>query len=367
MFSVSRLRRSVLWLALVAGFLATRASAQDPKTATLLQELAKGDPKEAWSTAAKLAKLGDDAIPDLVKELNSTNDNVRFGAARALLAIDPGKEEEAAGSLLALIGKKSADETLKQCAIDALVDEEMTGVGELLWKLGPDILDGHTKIKLYWAAWILDQEQRQAAKKELKAILKSDNPEFKYESALALADIEDYESVTPILEELALQQTDRGRRARLYLKMSQLTKYVELLSRAPTTHEASRPGAGEDNIMDEAIRVITDIHNEVAVQGWKKKELRSFLEENAVRGMLRALDPHSSLMTSEELELWTYDLNPTYSGIGSYVEMDEQDSRLILTQPMFGGPAYRAGLETGDKVIKIDGWEAHGKRTSPVD
>lgn len=114
------------------------------------------------------------------------------------------------------------------------------------------------------------------------------------------------------------------------------------------------------NIMEEAIDLVTENHNEVEAQGWKK-ELRSFLEENAVRGMLRALDPHSTLFTSEELEQWNYDLNPTYSGIGSYVEMDETDQRLILTQPMFGGPAYRAGFEPGDKVIKIDGWEAQGK------
>ena len=67
------------------------------------------------------------------------------------------------------------------------------------------------------------------------------------------------------------------------------------------------------------------------------------------------------MTTSEELEAWTYDLNPTYSGIGSYVQMDEGDGRLILTQPMFGGPAYKAGLEPGDKVIKIDGWQAVGR------
>lgn len=351
-------------LALVAllAIFATSAEAQDARTSEAIASLAKASPGDVWSKTRALVDLGDAAVPDLVKEINSTNDNVKFGCARALLLLDPGKVDQAVESLLSIVGKQSASELLKRNAIDVLVQDNVVEAGEALWKLSPQVLDGHTKIKLFWGTWLLDPEQRQASKKELKAILKSENPELKYEAAMALADLDDYDTVLPILEDLADQPSEIGRRARLYVKMSQLTKYIELLSQMGQGSKTKTDGgAPNSNIMEEAIDLIWDMHNEVEQQGWKKKELRSFLEENAVRGMLRALDPHSTLFTSEELEAWNYELNPTYSGIGSYVEMDETDGRLILTQPMFGGPAYNAGLEPGDKVITIDGWNAQGK------
>jgi C-terminal peptidase prc len=350
-----------LLLGCVAGvLLVSPLIAQDKRAEDLIKVLAKGDSTQVWTTSRDLARLGDDAVLDIEKELSSENENVRFGCARALLLMGSGKDEAALASLLALVQQRSTSDGMKQNAIDLMVQEGLEEAGEPLWKLSPQVLDAKTKIKLLWAVWKLNLSQRPTAIKELRTMLTADSQALRTEAALALADLEDYEAAMPVLEELADQPTDVGRRALLYIKMNKLSTAIDVLARQPAASPA-RAAADDENIMEEAIRLITSSHNEVAVQGWKQKELRAWLEENAVRGMLRALDPHSAIMTGEELEAWNYDLNPTYSGIGSYVEMDEEDQRLILTQPMFGGPAYRAGVEPGDKVIKVDGWDAQGK------
>jgi len=117
-------------------------------------------------------------------------------------------------------------------------------------------------------------------------------------------------------------------------------------------------------LLKEVLAIVRQAHNEVAVQGWKEKELTGYLEEQAIKGMLHALDPHSDLLTTKELEAWDYGLNPTYSGIGSYVQMDEEARILILTQPMFGGPAYRSGVEPGGNVTSNGSWRP---RRAPSD
>src|SRR5690606_35597992 len=48
-------------------------------------------------------------------------------------------------------------------------------------------------------------------------------------------------------------------------------------------------------------------------------------------------------------------------GIGIYIELDREDKdRLTVFEPIEGTPAYKAGLMSGDKVIKIDGESTDG-------
>ncbi|MEE9393047.1 MAG: S41 family peptidase [Planctomycetota bacterium] len=354
-------------LAFVPGLFAQKAEAEK-----LVAALATKDLAAVWRASSKLVELGEEAYPVLNRGLKSETEIVRIGCARALLL--QGEEEVAVAALVQVL-KKSDDESYRRQVVDLLVFNEIGEAAKPLWEIAPDVLDPATRIKFLWGAWKLSSQYKNAATKQLKAMLRAKDPAIRYDAALALADVKDYETAMPILEEIEDEPSERGRLVRLYSHMSFLNKYLEIMARRENENRrggstnTNTPGAKVADdlpLIREALTMIRQFHNEVAVQGWKDKELVSYLEEQAVKGMLRALDPHSDLLTGDELVAWNYGLNPSYSGIGSYVQMDEDTKTLILTQPMFGGPAYRAHIEPGDRVVKIDGWDAFGKTVPQI-
>lgn len=80
------------------------------------------------------------------------------------------------------------------------------------------------------------------------------------------------------------------------------------------------------------------------------------LTEAAVQGMVESLeDPYTTYFNEEEVEnfLMGVGISEQY-GIGAYVDIDEE-GRLFIVKPMADSPAEKAGLHSGDVVIKVDG------------
>lgn len=73
----------------------------------------------------------------------------------------------------------------------------------------------------------------------------------------------------------------------------------------------------------------------------------------AIKGMVGSLDSHSSFMAPEEFKELQIETKGSFSGIG--IEITLKDNMLIVVSPIEGTPAYRAGLQAGDRIIKIDG------------
>jgi carboxyl-terminal processing protease len=73
----------------------------------------------------------------------------------------------------------------------------------------------------------------------------------------------------------------------------------------------------------------------------------------AIRGMVSGLDSHSAFMAPEEFKELQIETKGSFSGIG--IEITLKDNLLIVVSPIEGTPAYRAGLQAGDRIIKIDG------------
>jgi len=73
----------------------------------------------------------------------------------------------------------------------------------------------------------------------------------------------------------------------------------------------------------------------------------------AIRGMLGSLDPHSSFMTPEEMKEFEQETRGSFFGVG--IEISQRDGILTVVSPIEDTPAFRAGLQAGDHIIKIDG------------
>src|SRR5438874_2365759 len=74
---------------------------------------------------------------------------------------------------------------------------------------------------------------------------------------------------------------------------------------------------------------------------------------SAIKGTLRGLDPHSSFLDPESYREMQVETSGSFGGLG--IEITLKDDVLTVVAPIEGTPAYRAGLQTGDRIVKIDG------------
>lgn len=76
------------------------------------------------------------------------------------------------------------------------------------------------------------------------------------------------------------------------------------------------------------------------------------LFENAIRGMLSGLDPHSAYLDKEEFSDLRVSTSGKFGGLGLEVTMEDGFVKVI--SPIDDTPAARAGMLTGDVIIKLD-------------
>ncbi len=72
----------------------------------------------------------------------------------------------------------------------------------------------------------------------------------------------------------------------------------------------------------------------------------------AIKGMLQTLDPHSSFMTPDMFKEMEVETKGTFGGLG--IEIGVRDTMLTIISPIEDTPAFRAGLEAGDVIVKIE-------------
>jgi len=82
------------------------------------------------------------------------------------------------------------------------------------------------------------------------------------------------------------------------------------------------------------------------------------LLDGAIRGMVGALDPHSSYLNREEYALLQSDTSGDFGGVG--VEIDARGEYLMVVAPIATSPADRAGVRAGDEIVSIEGRDARG-------
>lgn len=77
----------------------------------------------------------------------------------------------------------------------------------------------------------------------------------------------------------------------------------------------------------------------------------------AIKGMLRALDPHSSFFDPKEFARLREEQNSKYFGLGIRVRplLRDRGRVVIVEPPAIGAPAQKRGLRAGDVITKIEG------------
>ncbi len=77
------------------------------------------------------------------------------------------------------------------------------------------------------------------------------------------------------------------------------------------------------------------------------------LIEYAVNGMLSSLDPHSSYLNEERYNEMKVETRGQFGGLG--IEVTMENGLVKVVTPIDDTPAFRAGIQSGDYIVKIDG------------
>jgi len=82
------------------------------------------------------------------------------------------------------------------------------------------------------------------------------------------------------------------------------------------------------------------------------------LFDNAIRGMLSGLDPHSSYLDENEFKELQTATNGEFGGLG--IEVTMEDGVVKVITPLVDTPAYKAGIKSGDYIVKLGSKSVQG-------
>jgi carboxyl-terminal processing protease len=86
------------------------------------------------------------------------------------------------------------------------------------------------------------------------------------------------------------------------------------------------------------------------------------LVEDAIRGMLEKLDPHSTYATPKEVKELNEPLNGNFEGIG--VQFNMIQDTLMVIQPVTNGPSEKVGIIAGDRIVSVNDTAIAGVKMS---
>ena len=107
----------------------------------------------------------------------------------------------------------------------------------------------------------------------------------------------------------------------------------------------------DDILPLEQMRAFTDVFTRIK-SNYVEEVSDDELLEHAIRGMLNGLDPHSSYLNTEEFNELRIGTTGEFGGLG--IEVGMEDGFVRVVAPIDDTPASRAGMKSGDLIIRLD-------------
>src|SRR5271163_3012 len=125
-----------------------------------------------------------------------------------------------------------------------------------------------------------------------------------------------------------------------------------------------RATAAGQNDMQDSVKSFTHVLSVVERNYAEPVDTDKVIYDGAIPGMLRVLDPHSYFFDPKQYASFKEEQQGRYYGVGMTVAPRENFTYVVA--PMFGSPAYKAGIRPGDTILKVDDKSCEGLDTGQV-
>jgi len=120
---------------------------------------------------------------------------------------------------------------------------------------------------------------------------------------------------------------------------------------APASFARDDSAAEQQGLPLDQLRNFSDIFARIKSDYVEPQDDKTLLE-NAIRGMLAGLDPHSTYLDPDEYKELKIGTSGEFGGLGIQVGME--DGFIKVISPIDDTPAFKAGLKAGDLIIRLD-------------
>ncbi len=124
---------------------------------------------------------------------------------------------------------------------------------------------------------------------------------------------------------------------------------------------AAEKATGKDALPVQSIRTMAEVYGQIKANYYQDKTDDELLE-NAVKGMVSGLDPHSEFMNKKDYSDLKESTSGEFGGLG--MEIGSEDGFVKVVAPIEDTPAERAGIKSGDYIVKIDDMSTRGMTVS---
>ncbi len=343
--------------------------AQAEDVSKQLERLAKKaklrDYTNLWQVSRDIAKLGDDAIDPLMEMLADAGVKERLAFDAALFEL--GESEAASEDILSLIGNEKSDVEARVAAINLLEAQGARSDMRKLFGNRAKYTEPLVRIAVCRASFKKLREVE--ATRILREYVTSANYNTRAEAAIALAQLDDFENSKQVLKEVAKEPARRGALAKSLLMQDRLYKAAEsaaglsrdelLKAKEDKINDlkalVAKLKREKDELTQTGIKLLDELLTRIRYYYVDEKKIDSSkLIDAAAKGMVGSLDRYSSYMDERETKLFYESLTQHYSGIGARVSKKVEEY-LLIESPIYSGPAYRAGLRSGDRITKVGG------------
>ena len=119
--------------------------------------------------------------------------------------------------------------------------------------------------------------------------------------------------------------------------------------------------SGKDSLPVQDLRTLAEVYAQIKAN-YYQETTNDKLIQGAVKGMVHGLDPHSEYLLSKDFEDLKEHTTGEFGGLG--MEIGKKNDAIVVIAPIEDTPAERAGLQSGDYIIKINDESTRGMSTT---